>query len=94
MAALFLSVPAPMLWGMKVFLVLEVDVDEGVRPSTRFRRLDSVVRSLGAAADRIRHVRSVTSIRVCDPAELDKGTELVRYDGAQFTASPGVPVGS
>ena len=94
MAALFLSVPGPMLGGMKVFLVLELDVDEGVRPSTRFRRLDSVVRSLGAAADRIRHVRSVKSVRVCDSSALDEVTELVRYDGAQFTAPPGVPVGS
>ncbi len=82
-----------MLWGMRAILVLELDIDEGVRPSTRFRRLDAVVRSLGAAADRIRHVRSVTSIRVCDPSELGKLTELVRYDGAQFTTTPGMAVG-
>ncbi len=92
MAALFLSARQPMLWGMRVLLVLEVDVDEGVRPSTRFRRLDSVVRSLGAAADRVRHVRSVKSVRVCDSSALDEVTELVRYDGAQFTAPPDVAV--
>ena len=93
MAALFVSVPGPMLWGMRMLLVLEVEVDEGVRPSTRFRRIDAVVRSLGAAADRFRHVRSVKSIRVCDPSEAVKLTELVSYDGAQFTTTLGVTVG-
>ncbi len=81
-----------MLWGMRVVVVLEVDVDEGVRPSTRLRRLDAVARSLGVAADRVRHVRSVKSVRVCDPSEVGELAELVSYDGAQFTAPVGVAV--
>ncbi len=85
----FVSVERRMLWGMRMLVVLEVDVDEGVRPSTRFRRLDAVARSLGAAADRIRHVRSVERVRVCDPSSLGEVTELVSYDGAQFTAVVG-----
>ncbi len=81
-----------MLWGMRVLLVLEVDIDEGLRPSTRFRRVDAVARSLGVAADRVRHVRLVKSVRVCDPSEVGELAELVSYDGAQFTAPLGVAV--
>ena len=75
---------------MRTLVVLELDIDDGVRPSTGSRRLDVVARSLGERADRLRHVRSVQSVRVCDPSQLVGLRELIRYDGAQFKPPTGV----
>ena len=87
-----LSAARPIFGTMRTLVVLELDIDEGVRPSTGSRRLDVVARSLGERADRLRHVRSVESVRVCEPSQLVNISELIRYDGAQFRPSTAVLV--
>jgi hypothetical protein len=68
---------------MRTLLVFDVEIDEGKRPSTRFRRVDSVVRSVGGFLRMLRPVTAVHSISVCDPAALESLSPEVRYDGRQ-----------
>ena len=64
--------------------MFEVEIDEGKRPSTRFRRVDRVVRVAAEFVGRLREVRAVRSISVCDPEEAEKLSAEVRYDGRRL----------
>ncbi|HUU61086.1 MAG TPA: hypothetical protein VMX37_01695 [Acidimicrobiia bacterium] len=68
---------------MRTLLVFDVEIDEGKRPSTRFRRVDSVVRSTGGFLRLLRPVKVVYSISVGDPAALELLSPELRYDGRQ-----------
>ncbi|MFH1330018.1 MAG: hypothetical protein ABIJ48_05115 [Actinomycetota bacterium] len=81
---------------MRTLLVFDLELDEGKRPSTRFRRVDSVVRSVGGYMRMLRPVKAVHSISVCDPAALELLNSEVRYDGRQVAPTldqlePGIP---
>jgi len=79
---------------MRTVLVFEVEIDEGKRPSTRFRRVDRVVRVAAEFVVRLREVRAVRSISVCDPEEAEKLSADLRYDGRRLTPpSDELPVG-
>lgn len=67
---------------MRTLLVFEVDIDEGSRPSTRARRIDGVVRTVGAFVDRLRSVRSVRSVSVFPPEALESLVPEIRFDGS------------
>jgi hypothetical protein len=73
--------------GMRALLVFDVEIDEGKRPSTRFRRLDQIVRTAAPFLGRLRHVRELRSVMVCDPGQAEGLAAEVRYDGRQLAPS-------
>lgn len=79
-----MSLVGGMVLDMRTVLVFEVEIDEGKRPSTRFRRVDRVVRVVAEFMARLREVRAVRSISVCDPEEAERLSAEVRYDGRQL----------
>lgn len=66
---------------MKVATAFEIDVDEGTRPSTGFRRVDQVVRASASFLSRLRHMRELGEARVCDAVQAAWWPVQVRYDG-------------
>jgi hypothetical protein len=68
---------------MRTLLVFDVELDEGKRPSTRFRRLDRLVRLAGGFVGRLNGVRLVHSVSLCDPAQAEWLQPEVRYNGRQ-----------
>ena len=68
---------------MRILLVFDVELDEGKRPSTGFRRLDRLVRAAGGFVGRLSGVRVVHSVSLCDPAQFELLRPEVRYDGRQ-----------
>ena len=68
---------------MRTLLVFDVEVDEGKRPSTRFRRLDRLVRVAAGFVGQLAGVRAVHSVSLCDPAQAELLRPEVRYDGRQ-----------
>jgi hypothetical protein len=85
-----------MVVGMRTLLVFDMELDEGKRPSTRFRRLDRLVRLAGSFVGRLNGVRAVHSVSLCDPAQAELLRPEVRYDGRQVAPTldqlePGIP---
>ena len=81
---------------MRTLLVFDVEIDEGKRPSTRVRRVDSVVRATGGFLRMLKPVKVVYSISVGDPAALELLNPELRYDGRQVAPTldqlePGIP---
>lgn len=79
---------------MRTLLVLDVELDEGKRPSTKVRRVDQVVRSVGGFVARLSHVSDLRGVSVCEPDQAEGLKPELRYDGRRIASPVGeLPAG-
>ncbi len=73
---------------MKATIQLELEIDPGTRPGTRWNRIERVARLVAASAGRIRHVQSVGTVHVESDDEDTSGSLRVGTQSPLTEATP------
>ncbi len=79
---------------MRILVAFEIEIDEGSRSSTGFRRTDQIVRTIASYITRLRFVRALGEVTVCDTSQAELLRPRVRYSGPAIAAGRDeLPVG-